>query len=82
MSPDQRADAGAVDHRYGAQIDDEVALATAEELLDVALEGLGSTAGDQRHLGRQNESIDGVSSGVWHGSVLKQVSANYTPARV
>jgi len=32
-------DAGAVDHRHSAQIDDEVAIPASEQLLDLALEG-------------------------------------------
>ena len=48
-----------------------MALPAAEKLLDVAFEGLGRAAGDERHLGREDEAIGGRSSGVWHGDVRK-----------
>jgi hypothetical protein len=64
MPSDEGADAATVHHRHAAQIKDEMALATAKELLDVALEGLGRASGDERHLWREHESIGGRSSGV------------------
>lgn len=59
-----------------------MALAAAEELLDVALEGLGGASRDEGHLRREDESFGGRASVVWHGGYEMGVAANYTPARV
>ena len=77
VAADQRADPGAVDHRHAAEVDDEVALARPEELLDVALERLGRAARDERHLGRQDEAVGG---GRLVSGTVKEDRANYTPS--
>ena len=82
VAADERADAAAVDHRHAGQIEDQMALAAAEQLLDVALEGLGRASSDEGHLRREDEAVSGRTSGVWHGCYENGVAANYTPARV
>ena len=57
MPADEGADAAAVHHRHTAQIDDQMPLAAAEELLDVPLEGLSGSPGDEGHLGREDEAV-------------------------
>src|SRR4029453_234015 len=70
------ADAGAVDERNAAQIDDEMSISAAKELLQVALEGLRRTARDERLHRRHDKAIaDGPSK---HGLVAG--SGLYTKA--
>ena len=57
VAADQRADAGAVERRDAAEIDDQIAIAATEQLLEVPLERLGGAAADDRLLRRQHESI-------------------------
>src|SRR5262245_54920041 len=57
MSAHQRPDAGAVDDRHAAQVDNQFPVTAAEQLLQVALERLRGTAADNRLLRRQYEAV-------------------------
>ena len=52
----QRADPGAVDRGDAGEIDDQLALAAAEDLLNVLLERLGGAARDERLLRREHKA--------------------------
>ena len=60
----KRPDAGAVDDRHAAEIDDEVAIAAAEQLLELPLESFGGAAGHEWLHRRHDETVADRRS--WH----------------
>ena len=55
MTAHERANTRAVDARHAAQVDHELVVAVSKELLNLAFERLGGTAGQQRFVRRQHE---------------------------
>src|SRR2546425_7529351 len=68
MSADQRADSRAVHRGDAAQIDDQMPIAAAKQLLDMPLEGLRRATSDQGLLRRQNKAITNGPSRSRHGA--------------
>jgi hypothetical protein len=63
MAANQRPDSGAVDGRYGAQVDDEMAVPGPIQLPEMAFESLRWPPGDKRLQRRKHETItDGSDS--------------------